>query len=135
MSENLTRNLHNNGSIEQRVLEELTAIGSRLGSVDSRLGNMESRLDNVEVRLGNLESRFESFDTRLSTMETRFTALEEKFDARLHETRPIWESVQQRLTEIGSSLSLLNRQFRTLIHDSFDLRSRVEKLEDNQPAI
>ena len=111
MNENLTRNLQDNGSFEQRVLAELTAIGSRLG---------------------NVENRLESFDARLSTMETRFTALEEQVDARLRETRPIWENVQQRLKEIESALSLLNRQFRTLINDSFNLRSRVDKLEDNQ---
>jgi predicted nuclease with TOPRIM domain len=120
MSENSTRNLHDDGSFEERVLAELTTIGSRLG--------------NVETQLGNMEGQFESFDARLSTMEIRFPALEEKVDTRMRETRPIWENVQQRLTEIESALSLLNRQFRTLINDSFNLRSRVEKLEDNQSA-
>jgi hypothetical protein len=42
--------------------------------------------------------------------------------------------VQQRLTEIESALSEFNRQLKTLITDSFKLRVRVEKLEDNQPA-
>ena len=60
--------------------------------------------------------------------------LEEKVDARLRETRPIWEGVQQRLTEIEKGLDKLNRQFRSFVADAFDLRTRVEKLEDEQAA-
>src|ERR687883_190848 len=74
------------------------------------------------------------FNKRLDTLDGRLTSLEEKVDARLRETRPIWEGVQQRLTEIEAALKLFNRQMKTLIADSFNLRARVEELEDNQPT-
>jgi predicted nuclease with TOPRIM domain len=69
-----------------------------------------------------------------SQLSTRLTALEEKVDARLHDTRPMWEGVQQRLMGIEKEMATLNRQFRSLIHESFDVRSRVDKLEDEQAA-
>jgi predicted nuclease with TOPRIM domain len=106
MSEDTTRDLSNTGSFEERVLAELAAI------------RQETSQQNV----------------RLTSLEERMVSLEEKVDARLRETRPIWEAVQQRLKEIESALSELNRQLKTLITDSFKLRVRVEKLEDNQPA-
>jgi hypothetical protein len=69
------------------------------------------------------------------------TSLEEKVDARLLETRPIWEGVLARLTAIESEmprlggieseLARMNRQFRTSVADMFELRVRVEKLEED----
>ena len=69
----------------------------------------------------------------VSQQNARLTSLEEKVDARLRETRPIWEGVQAELKEIGKQLVLFNRQLKMLIQDSFDMRSRLEKLEDSQP--
>ena len=106
MSEDRTRDLNNSRSFEERVLAELAAIRQEVTQQSVRLASLEERM----------------------------VSLEGKVDARLRETRPIWESVQQRLTEIESALNEFNRQFKTLIMDSFKLRVRVEKLEDNQPA-
>ena len=110
MSEDLTHNLPSR-PFEERVLAELAAI------------RQESA------------ARFDSLDARVASLDDRMTSLEEKVDARLRETRPIWEGVQQRLTEIEKGLSTLNRHFKTMIREEFDLRSRLEKLEDDQQAV
>src|SRR4051812_27148386 len=106
MSEDTTRDLGNTGSFEERVLAELAAI------------RKETSQQSVQLV---------SLDERLTSFEERMISLEDKVDARLRETRPIWEGVQKRLTEIESALSELNRQLKTLIMDSFKLRVRVEK--------
>src|SRR5437588_13115882 len=41
----------------------------------------------------------------LNSINGRLTALEEKVDRRLQETRPIWEQVLSRLTEIETRLA------------------------------
>jgi len=105
MSEDPTRNLPPT-SFEERVLSELSAIRQEISQQGIRLTSLENRL----------------------------TTLEEKVDARLRETRPVWEGVQQRLTEIEASLKEVSRHLKTLVNDSFKLRARVEELEDNQPA-
>jgi predicted nuclease with TOPRIM domain len=84
--------------------------------------------------LAELSAMRTDFSNRFDLLETRSTSLEDKVDARLRETRPIWEGVQTQLKGIEKQLDDLNRQFKTLIQDSFNLRVRVEKLEDNQPT-
>ena len=81
----------------------------------AEFARLNTRLDGFEERLDRLEKRFDGFDARLTT-------LEEKVDERLRETRPIWEGVLQRLAAIETALDTLN------------LRSRIEKLEDEQPT-
>jgi predicted nuclease with TOPRIM domain len=110
MSEDTTRNFQ--PSFEERVLSELAAIRQEVTQQGVRLSSVE---------------------TRMGSMETRLTSLEEKVDARLRETRPIWEAVQAQLKEIEKEMIKFNRQFKMLLQDLFDLRGRVEKLEDSQP--
>lgn len=101
------------GSFEERVLSGLSGIRQDLTRMDTRLTSVEERLISVEGRM---------------------TSLEEKVDARLRETRPIWEGVLTRLDGIESELARMNRQFRSFVADIFQLRVRVEKLEeDNDP--
>lgn len=106
MSEEFTQGLPT-GSFEERVLSELSGIRQELGT----------RLTSVEGRLTSLDGRL--------------TSLEEKVDARLRETRPIWEGVLTRLDGIESELARMNRQSRSFVADIFQLRVRVEKLEED----
>jgi predicted nuclease with TOPRIM domain len=104
MSDDLTQGLPH--SFEERVLSELSAMRQELATVNSRL-----------------------------------SALEEKVDMRLRETRPIWEGVltrldgieseMPRLGGIESELARMNRQFRSFVADIFQMRVRVEKLEED----
>ena len=59
----------------------------------------------------------------LNSINTRLTALEEKVDRRLQETRPIWEQVLSRLTDIETRLSGVESRL-----DSVE--KRLEKVED-----
>jgi chromosome segregation ATPase len=73
---------------------------------------------------------------RFDALDERLTKLEERVDARLHETRPIWEAVLSRLDNIENEMKSINRRVRVL-HDDIlrareeqeDLRERVTKLE------
>lgn len=109
MSEDRTRDLQNARPFEERVLAELAAMRT------------------------DFNDRLTSLESGLTSLNARLTSLEDKVDARLRETRPIWEGVQQRLTEMEASLKEFNRHLKTLVNDSFKLRARVEELEENQP--
>ena len=98
MSEETTKNLGGEESFETRVLAELGAINSRLTS---------------------LEGKFETFNGRLNS-------LEEKVDARLHDTRPIWESVL-------SQLKMIDTKFDVHAHDMLELRAKMRDLEQRVP--
>ncbi len=72
MSEEVTKNLPNESSFEERVFAE-----------------------------------FRMLNSRLTTLETRLTTLEDKVDARLRETRPIWEAMKAQLDRVESKLDLV----------------------------
>jgi len=81
--------------------------------------------------LSGIRQDLTRMDTRLTSVEERMASLEDKVDARLRETRPIWEGVLTRLDGIESELARMNRQFRSFVADIFQLRVRVEKLEED----
>ena len=119
MSEGTTQGLPPR-PFEERVLAELSGIRQEFTTQRETLTRLDDRLISVEGRL---------------------TSLEEKVDTRLRETRPIWEGVLARLTAIESELPRLggieselarmNRQFRSFVADIFQVRARVEKLEED----
>ena len=126
MSEDITQGLPAN-SFEGRVLAELSGIRQELTTVNSRLTVVEDKVTTL--------------DGKVDSLDGRLTSVEEKVDARLRETRPIWEGVLARLTAIESEmprlggiekeLARMNRQFRSFVADIFQLRARVEKLEED----
>lgn len=56
---------------------------------------------------------------RFDALDARLTSLEERVDARLHETRPIWEAVLGRLDNIEGEMKAINRRVRVLHDDIF----------------
>jgi chromosome segregation ATPase len=110
MSEDTTKDLHGAHSFEERVLAELSSMRTEFSR------------------------RFDSLENRLTSFEGRLTSLEDKVDARLRETRPMWEALQAQMKEINKRLDTLDRKFDALIKDLFNLRVRVERLEDERPT-
>src|ERR1041385_2494681 len=127
MSEEITHGLPRR-SFEERVLSELSGIRQELTTTNSRLTSVEDKVTTL--------------DRKVDSLDGRLTSLEDKVDARLRETRPIWEGVLARLTTIEaelprlggieSELARMNRQFRSFVADIFQLRVRVEKLEEDK---
>jgi|ERR1051325_4661674 DNA repair ATPase RecN len=60
---------------------------------------------------------------RLDSIDARLTALEDKVDRRLQETRPIWEQVLVRLTNIEGELIQVKERLTKV-------ESRLENVED-----
>ncbi len=74
---------------------------------------------------------------RFDAMEARLASLEEKVDARLRETRSMWEAMPAQLQQIGDGVEDINRQLREMAFDSLKMRARIGKLEDRErtPAV
>jgi len=69
-----------------------------------------------------------NINQRLNGLEVRLTRLEEKVEARLHDTRPIWESVLSRLDNIETRLDRMEARL-----DSID--TRLERVDDKFDAV
>jgi uncharacterized protein YukE len=126
-------------------LDSLIALVSQIsidvGGMQSRFDSLEQKVDRIQSRLDSLEQKVDGMQSRFDDMQSRFDSLEQKVDARLHETRPIWESVQQQITglrsDMESSFRRFDRKFDQLIRDTFEdratlseLSNRVDKLEE-----
>ena len=118
MNEDPTQKLPDSLSFEDRVLAELAAIRSEQAATRRDIAALSERT---------------------AALETRLTSLEEKVDARLRETRPIWESMQQQLTEVQTrmaamekTLDLIRVALGELYGDSIAVRARIRHLEELQ---
>ncbi len=96
MDEDPTRELPKQ-SFEDRVLAELAAI----------------RTDQTQIRTEQSEIRRD-----IAALELRVNALEERVDARLRETRPMWEAVQRHLQR-------LEEKFDNVIRDLYEVRADI----------
>ena len=82
-----------------------------------------------------------NINQRLNGLEVRLTRLEEKVEARLQDTRPIWEAVlsrldsmETRLDSIEARLEKMDAKLDVLTRDSMDTRADVELLKRRPPA-
>jgi hypothetical protein len=72
-------------------------------------------------------------------IDARLRSLEEKVDARLHDTRPIWESVQAQLKEMSLRLedidTRLDKVEGTGLTTRSELRELRRDLKEHLPAM
>jgi hypothetical protein len=106
MSGETTKNFGGEESFETRVLSELATLNKRL-----------------TAGLATLDARMAALEGRTASLELKVTALDEKVDARLRDTRPIWESVLERLKRIDAKFDLHS-------HAMLELRAKVKLVEE-----
>ncbi len=74
-------------------------------------------------------ARFDRLDARLDSLDERLITLEDKVDARLRETRPIWEGVLSEMKSLNRQVRVLHDDVLRVRVDQEDLRERISKLE------
>ena len=82
-----------------------------------------------------------SLNRRFDGMDARLTSLEEKVDARLHDTRPIWEAVlsrldmmETRLEKMDERLERVDAKFDVVASELLDMRTDIERVKKRPPA-
>src|SRR2546425_7372549 len=83
----------------------------------------------VLSELASLRTQQSAMAKNIIAVDQRLTSLEERVDARLKETRPIWEAVQAQIEK-------LDQKFDIVIRDLYDVRGdlalhakRISQLE------
>jgi chromosome segregation ATPase len=122
MNEDPTKKFSDGESFEARVLSELSAI--RAGQAEIHTEQAEIRRELAEMRAEQAEMRkaIAALDSRVGSVEERLTSLEDKVDARLRETRPIWEAVSE-------DIRRLDRKFDEVIKDLYEVRADYSSYE------
>lgn len=92
------------------------------------------------VRLQGFDERLQGFDARLRDHDGKIDSLEKTVQARLYDTRPIWEAVQLQIAELRAEMekgfrrsdrkaALFHEQVSDLYAYQRDMEERLEKLE------
>ena len=133
MNEDPTKELPKQ-SFEERVLAELAAIlaeqaATRVGvdAISAEFDAIRTEVDAIRSEQQALRAQVDAIQVQLGAMarniiglDERLTSLEEIVDARLKETRPIWEAVQAQIEK-------LDEKFDLMIRDLYDLRGKVAR--------
>ena len=130
MSEELTRELPDGRSFEERVFARFDFLDGRFNAMDVRFDALEKRFDGVEKRLDAVEKRLDSVDARLDALDIRVQALE----AIALNTKPIWERALAEILEVKRAVKDLTRKIDVLSQDVLQVRAdqrRVEKRMDD----
>ena len=111
-----------------------------IGTFRSFEGRLEATLQSFDERLQRVEERLQSFDERLREHDARIESLEKTVEARLYDTRPLWEAVQLQIVELRAEMekgfrrsdrkaALFHEQVSDLYAYQRDMDERLEKLE------
>jgi uncharacterized protein (DUF3084 family) len=139
MSEDPTKRFPEKPTFEERVLDELKTIRTEVGFVrvtqQTILEEQAAiRQEQAAIRQEQVAIRQEQVAIRQeqAAMNSRLTTLEDRVDARLRETRPIWEAVLSELETLKAQMQSLQHQmkkldekFNNVIRDLYDVRGEV----------
>ena len=114
-------------AFQKRVLDEFAAMRGEIAEMRGEIA--EIRTEIVEIR-----TQQAAMARNIASLDLRLTSLEERVDARLKETRPIWEAVQEQLQR-------LTDKFDGVILECYELRNelkihgrRIAHVEDRLPG-
>jgi chromosome segregation ATPase len=102
VNEDPTKDLPRASPFERRVLAEFAAIRGEVAGLRSEVAEIRAQ----QVAMAR----------NIAALDQRLTSLEEKVEARLKETRPIWEAVRAQIEK-------LDENFNLFIRDLYDIRS------------
>ena len=111
-----------------------------IGTFRSFEERLEALLQSFEERLQRVEERLQNFDERLREHDARIESLEKTVEARIYDTRPLWEAVQLQIVELRAEMekgfrrsdrkaALFHEQVSDLYAYQRDMDDRLEKLE------
>jgi len=105
-------------AFQKRVLDEFAAIRSEQAAMRKDISEIRAQQTAMARNIAAVDLRVTSIEHHVASIDGRLTTLEEKVDARLKETRPIWESVQEQLQRVVE-------KFDVVLRDIYDVRIDV----------
>src|SRR6266404_5896848 len=132
MSEEITHNLSDKRSFEERVLARFDAFDARFDSIDARLEKLESRnhdtkpiweralkaimetglevgdlktkVDGIETKVDGIETKVGVIETKVGVIETKVGVIETKVELLQHEMETIKTSIRNELVDMRRAL-------------------------------
>ena len=118
MNEDPTKEMPGARPFEERVLNELAAIRSEVADVRADVAEIRADVAEIRADVAEIRARQTAMAKNIAVLDERLTSLEEKVDARLNETRPIWEAIQL-------AIDRLDEKFDNVIRDLYEVRTDI----------
>ena len=141
MNEEITQNLPDKRSFEERVFARFDAFDARFDSIETRLEKLESRnydtkpiweralaeitetRAQMNVRFGTIEKKVQAIETRAQVIENKVEAIETKVGA--IETKV--ESIETRLGALEAQVAALRSDFVGMRHELVDTQHEFKR--------
>jgi chromosome segregation ATPase len=113
--------------------EDLTEIRSQQAAMREDVAAIRQDIAEIRSQQAAMARNIAALDQRVIAVDQRLTSLEQRVDARLQETRPIWEAVQEQLRKIAGKFDLV---LNDLYEVRLDIRGHERRLTslENRPA-
>jgi chromosome segregation ATPase len=87
---------------------------------------LDEKLDLLLAEMRELKAEMREVKETVGGLDTRLTALESKVEDRLHDTRPIWQLVQQQIVDLQTEVVDLKTE---VINFKTETNARFESVE------
>lgn len=94
------------------------------------LETLTADMQEVKTDMQDLKLRTASIENNLVYFATRLQNLEEKVDQKLHDTRPIWQAVLERLDRVENSLEAIQTDVRVIQTDVEVIKADIATLKE-----
>jgi hypothetical protein len=108
------------------------------GEITHNMSDGRSFEERVFARFDAMDARFDAVDARFDVVDARLQALESQAERRALETKPIWERALSEILELKQGLYNVERKLDVLSRDIMQVRAdqvhverRLEKLESD----
>jgi chromosome segregation ATPase len=124
MSNDMTQNLPNGPSFEERVFARFDSLDAGEARIEERQERVFARLDVLDARMTRMETRLDEVDQRLQVLENR-----------TYDTKPIWERALAEILDLREDVHTLDRKFNIVHRDLLTLQAEQTRLEDRMDKI
>jgi chromosome segregation ATPase len=147
-SETNSNSNSNNGQMTEVIgllktlLTQVNVLTSNVEDVKVEVREVKADVHEVKADVQGLKSWANVTDNRLANMEnkivdfaTQLNNLDEKVETRLHDTRPIWQTVLARLDQLEAKLEVVKADVASVKQDVGDVKLDVNALKVAQDAL
>jgi predicted nucleic acid-binding Zn-ribbon protein len=106
-------------AFQKRVLDEFAAMRGEISAIRTEQSAMRNDITEIRNDIVEIRTQQAAMARNIGSLDHRLTTLEERVDARLKETRPIWEAVQEQLQRVVE-------KFDAVLLDFHELRSELK---------
>jgi chromosome segregation ATPase len=138
MSNDMTQNLPNGPSFEERVFARFDSLDAREARIEERQERVFARFDALDARITRMEERQERMEERQERMETRLDEVDQRLQVlenKAYDTKPIWERALAEILDLREDVHTLDRKFNIVHRDLLTLQAEQTRLEDRMDKI